>query len=267
MSTTIPEFLQSCGGRSWCETGLEFFAYRTATSRLRIIEEQTGIAHIADDHARLEDLAALGIDADAHDGQAFADALSAMLHDLLSDDDMVRLHASLGRQIALDDAATGRRMLSEIRSAMAATPTTTPLPLGSLLVDEWNGDGFAQQMPANPVEPSVRPHPLDIENTSKDGYSVMSKGHHDPHEFMRAVRNAGYTWSLGMPVHKWVLAVPTKLDDRSCVYVFTEPHARGAFPATYAWEAHGEDRYEALASSSWRASVLDLPQGNKGGPI
>ena len=96
MSTTIPEFLQSCGGRSWCETGLEFFAYRTATSRLRIIAEQTGIEHVADDPARLEDLAALGIDADAHDGQAFADDLAAMLRSLLSDDDMVRLHAALG---------------------------------------------------------------------------------------------------------------------------------------------------------------------------
>jgi hypothetical protein len=99
-----------------------------------------------------------------------------------------------------------------------------------------------------PVEPTVRRYPLDIVNAGEDTYIVMSKGHHDPHEFMRAVRAEGYEWPLGMPEHKWARAVPTKEAYRSCIYVFTEPHARGAFPATYSWEAYGDDRYEVLVA-------------------
>jgi hypothetical protein len=93
-------------------------------------------------------------------------------------------------------------------------------------------------------------HALEVQNVGDDTYIVMSKGHHDPHEFMRAVRADGYTWPLGMPEHKWVRAVPTKGKFRPCLYVFTEPHARGAFPATYAWEAHGENLYEILAPTT-----------------
>lgn len=98
-------------------------------------------------------------------------------------------------------------------------------------------------------EPAAR-YPLEIVNAGEDTYIVMSKGHHCPHEFMRAVRADGYTWPLGMPEHKWVRAVPTKDPYRRCIYVYTEPHARGAFPATYAHEAYFDDRYEALTGRS-----------------
>ena len=89
-------------------------------------------------------------------------------------------------------------------------------------------------------------YPLSVENVGGDTYIVMSRGHHDTDAFMAAVREAGYDWPLGVPEHRWIRVVPAPRKSwLQCLYVFTEPHARGAFPATYAWEAYGEDRYEA----------------------
>ena len=92
----------------------------------------------------------------------------------------------------------------------------------------------------------VRRYPLDIKNVGEDVYIVMSKGHHDPHEFMRAVRDAGYDWPLGKPTHEWMRAIPAPKDSGySCLYVEAEPGSRGAFPATYSHEAYGDDMYDA----------------------
>lgn len=90
-------------------------------------------------------------------------------------------------------------------------------------------------------------YPLCVENVGEDTYILMSKGHHDVHEFMRAVR-ADYSWPLGMPTHEWMRAIPAPKDSGyRCLYVEAKPYSRGAFPATYAREAYGEDRYEAQA--------------------
>lgn len=92
---------------------------------------------------------------------------------------------------------------------------------------------------------------LDVENVGEDTYILMSRGHHDVHEFMRAVRAEGYTWPLGMPTHEWMRAIPAPKDSGfRCLYVEAKPHSRGAFPATYAREAWGEDRYEAKAPNA-----------------
>jgi hypothetical protein len=88
-------------------------------------------------------------------------------------------------------------------------------------------------------------YPLIVQNVGEDTYILMSKGHHCPHEFMRAARE-DYSWPLGMPTHEWMRAVPTKDPGYHCMYVEAKPHSRGAFPATYAREAYGEDRYEAI---------------------
>lgn len=85
-------------------------------------------------------------------------------------------------------------------------------------------------------------YPLEIENVGEDDYIVMSRGQHDPHEFMKAVRR-DYDWPLGMPTHRWVKKTP-KRDGFS--YHFVKEGTRGAFPATYAHEAYGENRYEAI---------------------
>lgn len=84
-------------------------------------------------------------------------------------------------------------------------------------------------------------YPLSIQSVGGDTYIVMSKGHHDPHEFMRAVRADGYTWPLGMPQHVWMRAVPMRR--HGIMYREAKPGARGAFPCTYAWEAHGDRAY------------------------
>ncbi len=103
---------------------------------------------------------------------------------------------------------------------------------------------------ANAIDRPVRHYPLEIENVGDDTYILMSRGHHDPHEFMRAVRAEGYEWPLGMPEHKWLRAVPTNKLFLWCIYVFAEPYSRGAFPATYVHEAWGEDSYEAKAPNT-----------------
>jgi hypothetical protein len=92
-------------------------------------------------------------------------------------------------------------------------------------------------------------YPLEIENVGDDTYIVMSRGHHDPHEFMRKVREEGFDWPLGMPTHRWVKRTPAKDGAHACWYNFVEEGTRGAFPATYAHEAYGDDRYEVASKT------------------
>ncbi|PYE13388.1 hypothetical protein C7410_14743 [Paraburkholderia silvatlantica] len=82
-------------------------------------------------------------------------------------------------------------------------------------------------------------YPLIIESVGEDDYIVMSRGHHDPHEFMRAVRANGYDWPLGMPSHRWVKSTPSR---DGCRYNFVREGTRGAFPATYSHEARIDER-------------------------
>ena len=86
-------------------------------------------------------------------------------------------------------------------------------------------------------------YPLNIQNVGGDTYIVMSKGHHDIHEFMKAVRNDGYDWPLGVPRHVWVKATPDNTGEHICHYNIVEEGTRGAFPATYSWESYGDEQY------------------------
>lgn len=114
-------------------------------------------------------------------------------------------------------------------------------------------DGVA---PAPPLAVKMKAYPLDIENVGEDACILMSKGHHDPHEFMRAVRAEGYDWPLGMPVHEWARAIPAPADSGCvCMYVDAKPGARGAFPVTCAREAYGTDQYEAMAANQAGAAT------------
>ncbi|KWI31966.1 hypothetical protein WT71_10500 [Burkholderia stagnalis] len=104
--------------------------------------------------------------------------------------------------------------------------------------------------PGIPKEPTVpKDYPLEIENVGGDTYIVMSKGHHDVHEFMKQVRADGYDWPLGMPQHVWMRIVPSRVPSVICRYVESCQGARGAFPCTYAWEAYNERRYEAIMAA------------------
>lgn len=91
----------------------------------------------------------------------------------------------------------------------------------------------------------MRLHPLEIQNAGSDTYIVMSKGHHDPDEFMSAVRDAGYDWPLGNPEHKWVKTIPDSTGEFYCRYAFVPAGTKGAWPATFAWEAYGDEQYAA----------------------
>ena len=88
-------------------------------------------------------------------------------------------------------------------------------------------------------------YPLEIENIGEDTHILISRGHHDIHEFMRAVRGAGYDWPLGVPTHIWMKTVPTRKDGYRCWYEPVPADTRGAWPCTHVQEAYHEDRYEA----------------------
>lgn len=85
---------------------------------------------------------------------------------------------------------------------------------------------------------------LDIQNVGEDMYCLMSKGHHDIHKFMRAVRVEYPSWPLGTPWHTWHRVVPDSSGEYSFLYLEAEPGARGAFPTTWVNEAYGADVYK-----------------------
>lgn len=100
-----------------------------------------------------------------------------------------------------------------------------------------------------------REWPLDIENVGGDIYILLSRGHHDVHEFMRQVRADGFDWPLGMPKHIWLRCTPPP-DGYATWYTEAQEGERGAFPATQCWEAYGDDRYEAATSSGAQAEHI-----------
>jgi hypothetical protein len=109
-----------------------------------------------------------------------------------------------------------------------------------------------------------RTYPLDIENVGEDTYTVMSRGHHDVHDFMRQVRADGYEWPLGMPKHIWLRCIPPPAGYSSW-YVEAKEGARGAFPATQCWEAYNDETYEALCPTApANAAPTDDESGGRG---
>lgn len=86
-------------------------------------------------------------------------------------------------------------------------------------------------------------YPLKPESWGEDDYIVGSKGHHDIHEFMVAVREEFDDWSLAEPCHEWLKAVPCSKTG-GVTYARATPDTRGAFPATVAYEAYGDEQYQ-----------------------
>ena len=94
-------------------------------------------------------------------------------------------------------------------------------------------------------------YPLDLLNIGEDTYILISKGHHEVHEFMRKVREEGYDWPLGMPEHIWMKTMPApKGSGYSCWYEPVPEGTRGAWPCTYVREAYNEHRYEVIAAQA-----------------
>lgn len=91
----------------------------------------------------------------------------------------------------------------------------------------------------------MKQYPLEPISIGEDSYAILSKGHHDIHQFMKEVRKH-WSWPLGVPEHLWMKTMPAREDGFSCWYQPVKEGTRGAWPATYVAEAYGEDRYENL---------------------
>ena len=98
-------------------------------------------------------------------------------------------------------------------------------------------------------------YPLKIQNVGGDTYILISKGHHDINEFMRLAREKGYDWPLGTPQHVWLKATPDRFGDSVCLYSLVNEGCRGAFPATYACEAYGEEMYQVPAGDQYQGNA------------
>jgi len=100
--------------------------------------------------------------------------------------------------------------------------------------------------PACGPNPSIcQEYPLDIVSIGDDVYQVMSRGHHHPEAFIKAVEESPYNeWGLGMPDYLWFKAVPCDGGVR-----YFPSQGRGSFPVTYAQESPKGERYRDFLES------------------
>ena len=91
----------------------------------------------------------------------------------------------------------------------------------------------------------MKSYPLDVESVGSDTYIVMSRGHQDFDEFMKACMVHYHDWNLGDPQHVWVKTTPAK---GGWNYNIVDKGTRGAWPATYCWE-YGDnyEKYKGLS--------------------
>jgi hypothetical protein len=88
---------------------------------------------------------------------------------------------------------------------------------------------------AGQLERGVRRHPLDLVCLHSDECrTLMTKGHHDADEFLRACAE----WN-GFPIkgwgrvrHGWHRTVPDARGEYRTLMTPAKPHARGAYPTT-----------------------------------
>lgn len=87
-------------------------------------------------------------------------------------------------------------------------------------------------------------YPLTPFIIGDDTYVVISRGHHDIHDFMAKVR-ARWEWPLGVPQHIWMKTMPPPSPEYKSWYQPVPAGTRGAWPCTYVREAYNEDSYES----------------------
>ena len=95
----------------------------------------------------------------------------------------------------------------------------------------------AQVPPADAgrLETPVRPYLLDVRDCGGDDVAtLMSKGHHDPAEFMKACEEwfGGPLQGWGKVRHGWGRTVPDSTGEYKFLMLPAKPHARGAYPTT-----------------------------------
>lgn len=104
-------------------------------------------------------------------------------------------------------------------------------------------------------------YPLEVESIGSDTYIIISRGHHNIHAFMRAVRAEGYEWPLGVPTHIWMKTRPAaKGSGYLCFYDPVPQGTRGAWPATHVSEAWGDSSYEAKHPAAADALATEKAQ-------
>lgn len=96
-----------------------------------------------------------------------------------------------------------------------------------------------------PAGTQRKEYPLDPMSIGEDTYIVISRGHHDIHEFMRRVREEGFGWPLGVPQHIWMKTTPPPSPEYTAWYTPVKECTRGAWPCTYVTEGYHGDSYEA----------------------
>ncbi len=106
--------------------------------------------------------------------------------------------------------------------------------------------GVPAQPVGQPPKPRVPRYPLSPMSIGEDTHIIISRGHHDVHELMAAVRREGWDWPLGMPRHLWFKTMPARRDGYLNWLQPVTEGTRGAWPCTYVSEAYGEDSYEEL---------------------
>lgn len=105
------------------------------------------------------------------------------------------------------------------------------------MIDEASQSSHAD---AGPVERPVRRYPLELVCLhSEDCSTLMSKGHHEPDEFLSAcleyVKREWDCQSLkdfGRVRHGWHRTVPDQSGEYTWLMVPAKPHTPGAFPTT-----------------------------------
>lgn len=81
---------------------------------------------------------------------------------------------------------------------------------------------------------------------SNDCKIYRSKGHHNPDEFMKALREWGETGRFTVPEHNYTKTVPAHPSSGfNWHYSFVDSSVRGCYPTTYVWE-YGDVYYEEV---------------------
>ena len=108
----------------------------------------------------------------------------------------------------------------------------------------------------------MKTYPLEVECLyTDDTRTLMSKGHHDPAEFMKACEfwNGGPLDGWGGKVrHGWGRTVPDSSGDYEFLMLPAKPRARGAYPVTTIIDDAAYDHEEDGAAAP------SAPQTTKG---
>ena len=92
----------------------------------------------------------------------------------------------------------------------------------------------------------MKKYPLEIRPFDDDGWILVSKGHHEIHEFMRAVAEHGNDEPMGVPQHLWFRTLPRPDHVNRVEWMLAEPVARGVWPGTMSESCSVDESYSAL---------------------